>query len=51
MTASKSTVPPTIKALGGTRVAITQTSMARTWIVTMSVKEWGGITGKKIIIL
>ena len=30
MTASKSTVPPTVKALGGTIVAITQTSMART---------------------
>ena len=45
MTPPQATVPPVIQALGGTRVAITQTSMACT--VKITVMEWCGITGKK----
>ena len=49
MTPTQETVPPCIRALGGTRIAISQTSMASTWIVKMTPREWRGITGKKII--
>ena len=45
MTPPQATVPPFGKALGGTRVAISQTSMACT--VKITVMEWCGITGKK----
>ena len=49
MTPTQATVPPRIRALGGTRNAITQTSMASTLIVKMTPREWRGITGKNII--
>ena len=49
MTPTQETVPPRIRALGGTRVAITQTSTASTWIIKMTPREWCGITGKTII--
>ena len=49
MTPTQATVPPSIRALGGTRIAIAQTSMACTWMAKITTREWRGITGKTII--
>ena len=46
MTPTQATVPWVTKAPGGTKVAITQTSMVCTSMVNMITRECGGTTGK-----
>ena len=45
----QATVPPIVRAVGGTRIVITQTLMAFTWTAKITTREWCGITGKTII--